>query len=115
MLIIKIVNLDNLFNLGSKVRKIFGICKKKRKKKKKKKEMSNKERGSFHFPHCSFLFSIGADSLVPRCRFPCTKVPFPAYRGAVFRVPTGGLLKAYRPPSDLAAGAVELDGGRRQI
>ena len=32
MLIIKIVNLVNCNNLGSKVRKIFGICKKKRKK-----------------------------------------------------------------------------------
>jgi hypothetical protein len=80
MLIIKIDNLDNSFNLGSKVRKKFGICKKKRKKKKKKKEMSNKERGSFHFPHCSFLFSIGADSLVPRCRFPRTEVPSSVYQ-----------------------------------
>jgi hypothetical protein len=42
--------------------------------------MSNEERGSFHFPHCSFLFSIGADSLVPRCRFPRTEVPSSVYQ-----------------------------------
>ena len=114
MLIIKIVNLVNSFNVGSKVRKIFGICKKKRKKKEKK-EMSNEERGSSHFPHCSFLISIGADSRVPRCHFPCTKVPTFVYKGADFRAPTGDLLKARRPPLDKTAPAVQSNGGRCQI
>ena len=45
----------------------------------------------------------------------CTNWRSDAYRGAVSRVPIGDLLKLRRPPSDLAAAAVELGGGRRQI